>query len=525
MRGELCSPFVGARFGSTHVRTSDRDAVITAATRGCRKLRWRCFVSEVRNGWIALFPGGHGQDLRLTEYLASKLACDIVHMQVTEEPAFRCWLWREHERVDGSAFAWAPLLRGDDFARLEAVLRGGDEEVARAARFAELLGLSDVELDYEEIADQLRDGDDEHAELVQLPAPRAHGRRPTDAVAVLRGEGPVVAVVDGFVRRTWQTHRGLSLVHPSGEPVERLLDIDGPRGGLVGARNGSRVAFEHGSEVVVFDVARRTTVARFATDTKYPGYAIDADGDRVAVANDRTLVIHDMRDDVARGRIALGTRRVLWHPAGRWIVAVSSGLVLVDVEHGTTHALCFPTETIDARGPFLDALRGSKWTRSGSDDLEQRRNLARISAQLAAIPNERVYDAHCSGDGATLWLATSLGVHAYDWAQLIATVECGADTLPRARWFTALQLARLGPELDDARLIVGDGDTVVTLERHSGRARFAVDVGAHVGVLALSRDGHWVAVQTEAGHAYGSELARALQIWRANTWRRSVLAE
>lgn len=511
--GILC--IVGTCFGSTHLRTRDREAVVTAATRGCRKLRWRCFVSEVRDGWIAVFPGNHGKDLRLTEYLASKLSCDIVHVQVTDEPAFRCWLWRDHARVDENAFAWAPLLRGESPAPLMALLQSNEDEVERVSTFAQLLGLSDVELDYEAIAASAG----EHAELTQIPTPRPHVPRPTDAVAVLRDEGPVVAVDVGFVRRTAQRFRGLSLVDPAGDRREPLLEIDGPHRGLVGARYGSRIAFDHHNEVVVLDVDRRAIVARLPATTSWPRYALDADGDRVAVLDGRTLVIHDACGGAAREPLDVEARRIAWHPEGRWIVGVTSALVLIDVERRTTHALGLVTRTLDARAAFHDLLEAAKTNRRGADELELRRDLARASEMFAAIPFEQIVDAECSRDGTTLWLATTLGIHAYDWARLVAAVETDADTLPEARWCSVMQLARIGPEIDDARVIVGCGDTVVTLERHSGRARLAHDVGAHVVDLAVSRDGHWVAVQTGNGHAYGSELARALQVWRANAWR------
>lgn len=511
-------------FGSTHLRTRDRAAVVTAATRGCRKLRWRCFVSAARDGWIAVFPGNHGKDLRLTEYLASKLACDIVHVQVSDEAGFRCWLWRDHARVDDDASAWTPLLRGASPAQLTALLHGDGDATARATTFARLLGLSDVELDYESIAAEGIEDEDEDGELTQIPTPRRHVPRPTDAVAVLRDNGPVVAVDDWFVRRTALRYRGLSLVHPAGDQCEPLLEIGGPHGGLVGARHGSRVAFDHRGEVVVFDVDRRTTIARLATGTDYPSFAISAHGDHVAVLDGHAIVVHDASGKAAREPIEVEARRLAWHPAGRWIVGVSSALVLVDIERRKTHELGLVTPTFDGRPAFHGLLEAAMTGRHERDELTIRRDVARAYEMIAALPYETITNAACSSDGETLWLETTVGVRAYDWAALLTAVENDGEILPDARWNSSVESPTLGAELDDTRLLVGSGDTVVMLERHGGQARLAIDVGASVDHLAVSRDGDWVAVQTSRGHTHGSELARALQIWRATTWRAVVRA-
>src|SRR5687767_2065743 len=98
--------------GSTHLRTTDRAAVIAAAAVACKKLRWRCRVSPVRNGWVAVFPAGHGSDMRLTERLVAALDCDVVHVLVDADE-LTCWFWRAHERVDDPRLWVPPSCNGD----------------------------------------------------------------------------------------------------------------------------------------------------------------------------------------------------------------------------------------------------------------------------------------------------------------------------------------------------------------------------------------------------------------------------
>lgn len=506
------------RLGSTHLRTREREVVLDVVNRGCRKLRWRCFVAPVRGEWITIYPAGHGQDIRLAEYLASKLDCDVVHIQVTDELEFRCALWRDHARVEDDRTAWGPLVREADTVRLNALLDGAEDAFRRAMELGELLGLADVELDYEWIVDERRDGSEQVLALTHLPPARAFARRPTDAVAVLRGTGPVVAVDGGFVHRTTREYRGLSVVRLPAGVAEPVLALVGGPGSLQGAQRGSWVACNESDEVVVFDVERRTTVGRF-TGALAGFHPL---GDRVVVIDpDNVCTIHNLRTKAAPVRIedTIGGQwrdpGLQWHPEGRWALGHASELALYDFERRTAHALRLRSGTIDGRASLIQTLRSTVgWP------LPEPADQARMDvllAQMAALPLERSYRACSSHDGRAVWVLASSGVYAYDWAQLIAAVERGDDTLPPPRWFSAMQDAVLGAEIRDAMFLVGSGDHVVALHRDSGAIHHTVDVGAQVEDLAVSRDGAWVAVSTGRGHAYGAELASSLQIWRTDT--------
>ena len=63
---------MGSFYGSIHVRTDDRPAVLDAAEAIARKGRARFLVSPVLRGWVTLFPNVSGQDESLSRTLARR---------------------------------------------------------------------------------------------------------------------------------------------------------------------------------------------------------------------------------------------------------------------------------------------------------------------------------------------------------------------------------------------------------------------------------------------------------------------
>src|SRR5690348_11725413 len=70
-------PIMGAFYGSIHVRTEDRAAVLAAVAQIARKQKTRFLVGPVLRGWVGVYPSTNGQDQGITRALARKLNYDL----------------------------------------------------------------------------------------------------------------------------------------------------------------------------------------------------------------------------------------------------------------------------------------------------------------------------------------------------------------------------------------------------------------------------------------------------------------
>ena len=61
---------MGGHYGSVQLRTTDRAAVLAAADAVCRERGIRCLVGPALNGWVGVYPEGHGQDHSVGEQVA-----------------------------------------------------------------------------------------------------------------------------------------------------------------------------------------------------------------------------------------------------------------------------------------------------------------------------------------------------------------------------------------------------------------------------------------------------------------------
>src|SRR5437660_4072006 len=91
---------MGSFYGSIHVRTDDRPAVLDAAEAIARKGRARFLVSPVLRGWVTLFPNGSGQDESLSRTLARRLSQEIVQVIVHDDDIFCYAYYRDGDLVD-----------------------------------------------------------------------------------------------------------------------------------------------------------------------------------------------------------------------------------------------------------------------------------------------------------------------------------------------------------------------------------------------------------------------------------------
>src|SRR5207253_5307288 len=176
---------MGSFYGSIHVRTDDRPAVLDAAEAIARKGRARFLVSPVLRGWVTLFPNGSGQDESLSRTLARRLRQEIIQVIVHDDDIFCYAYYRDGNLVDqynsqpdyfgaasrkkkeqsrGRPETLAPLLAKpeylDELKELLSPERADETTFASATlqRFAALLGLPNVETAYEYLMQGETDG-------------------------------------------------------------------------------------------------------------------------------------------------------------------------------------------------------------------------------------------------------------------------------------------------------------------------------------------------------------------------------
>jgi hypothetical protein len=91
---------MGAFYGSIHVRTEGREAVLDAAKSLARKGDARFLVAPVLRGWVTLFPNNNGQDERMSKTLAGRLSDEILQVIVHDDDIFSYAFYRDGKLVD-----------------------------------------------------------------------------------------------------------------------------------------------------------------------------------------------------------------------------------------------------------------------------------------------------------------------------------------------------------------------------------------------------------------------------------------
>src|SRR5262245_1904558 len=91
---------MGAFYGSIHVRTDDREAVLDAAKSLARKGDARFLVAPLLRGWVTLFPHNNGQEERLSKAFAGRLSDEILQVIVHDDDIFAYAFYREGKLVD-----------------------------------------------------------------------------------------------------------------------------------------------------------------------------------------------------------------------------------------------------------------------------------------------------------------------------------------------------------------------------------------------------------------------------------------
>jgi tetratricopeptide (TPR) repeat protein len=178
---------MGAFFGSIHVRTENKEQVLTALREIARQCDWKFLVGPAINGWISVFHN-EDQDSRVSTEIAKLLPHDLFQLMVHDDDIFAYWFYRDRRLVDrynscpdyfegvantvvsdeekresrGRPELFQDLLKdAAGLNRLKTLLAASREkylfENRRMAGFVELLGLSNALSSYDYLQDGERD--------------------------------------------------------------------------------------------------------------------------------------------------------------------------------------------------------------------------------------------------------------------------------------------------------------------------------------------------------------------------------
>ncbi len=116
---------MGGFYGSTHVRTTDRAAVLAALEQVARKEGGKYFIGPEIDGWVTVYPPNGGQSDDTAKALARKLPHDILHVLVHDDDIFAYSFFRAGKLAD--EFNSLPDYFGAVSAKKRAKLRGRPE--------------------------------------------------------------------------------------------------------------------------------------------------------------------------------------------------------------------------------------------------------------------------------------------------------------------------------------------------------------------------------------------------------------
>ena len=117
---------MGGHYGSVQVRTTDRDAVKAAVESVATTRKIRCLLGPELNGWVGIYPEGHGQDDSFGKDIAQQIDADVLHLLVHDDDVLAYWLWRNHVLVDSY---WSkPGVLGDENLAEEEKSCGDEEQ-------------------------------------------------------------------------------------------------------------------------------------------------------------------------------------------------------------------------------------------------------------------------------------------------------------------------------------------------------------------------------------------------------------
>ncbi len=259
---------MGSFYGSVHLRTSDRTALLKTLEALARKRETRFLVGPSLDGWLAVYPDNHGQDDALVKAIAKRFAGELLHVLVHDDDVFAYSFFRDGTLIDH--YNSRPDYFGNVSARARQQCSGKPELLAhllvdRTAlpqlrelldegrdvaplfatelleRFVQLFALRNAVASYEYLMQGESDGIEGWDQLIHVPdrgAELAQAARAKAALAQakqgLRAEGLLLAEQEGsdlLTMATWCPDReGAGFLvtwinlgdRPGPFPIERL---------------------------------------------------------------------------------------------------------------------------------------------------------------------------------------------------------------------------------------------------------------------------------------------------------------
>ena len=136
---------MGAFYGSVQIRCEDRAPVQQALDALAKKKKTRFLLGPAIDGWIGVYPEGHGQDLGLDKSLARLLSLEFLHLLVHDDDVFAYEYYQGGRLVD--QFNSCPDYFGDVSDREHQKLRGRPETLAHLAVDRDKFAALETQLD------------------------------------------------------------------------------------------------------------------------------------------------------------------------------------------------------------------------------------------------------------------------------------------------------------------------------------------------------------------------------------------
>ncbi len=456
---------MGAFYGSFHVRSADREAILRELAAIASSANVRFLVAPATGPWTAVYPSGAGQDFAVSRQVAGALGCDIIHVLLHDEDVFAFELHRGGLLVD--RFSSCPDYFGEGAAEERAGLAGRPElltdllipgatveGVAAAMRLSEppsvggllkrgrfpaanqlvslarALGLGSVETSYEE----LREGRRRSFEHVPSLAPERARRRAAAAQVAARRRGlvqaglllsseqrradalfgpqPVVcAAPEGGFLVSWRDgvpSSAVPLLHyraPWSTPVEVGIAIGGGLNVIAPSPSGARLAFGHAFGqwlLQVFSLRESRLVAEVPLPRAAEHVSFYGE-DRVLCRSQGELLVVSVPEGRVTDRRPVGYGKACAaHPDGEHLLA--------DDSHEGALVL-FSLHDPAARRALLTARH----------DLADWRRRAGAGEPVAGFhPAEAPETLVFTRDGSFLLMAAAEGVRIYRWHDVLA---------------------------------------------------------------------------------------------------------
>lgn len=382
---------MGAFYGSTQVRTKDREKVIQAAQSVAKSKGIHCHIGPALNGWIGVYPENSGQDDSVGAEIARALGGEVLHLLLHDDDVMAYWFWIDgrledsywsapgyfgeedrdaQERMAGNPEILAKI-NGAPSDRLRAVLRRDEDttfESERLERLSDLLGIRNAMTSYEYLKAGETEGIAGWRKFQEIPQDvidsekqagrerrkQINARKKQLRVAGLllheqiqKREMPRVCGIRGGFLAGWTGWRNgpekmECYKEPWTEPEIVALDASVPINGITADAAGQRAAMSLGRSVAVWEVGTWKQLLIVPQDD----WAID-----VALSHDGRLLAYTTRQEVVAIEVDSGNqilsrsissdRHLAFSPSATWLVLGGPSLQLIPIGHKTASRAIF----------------------------------------------------------------------------------------------------------------------------------------------------------------------------------------